>query len=66
MAKNLDLNVNSPFKVASILLATANAYDESSVELDSAWQDPNAGRPWRKIADILERAARQIDREIGA
>jgi len=62
--KSLDLDVDSPEKVASILLSAAQDYYESAGELDAAWQDPGAGRPWIKIAKILERAAAQIERAL--
>jgi len=47
-----------------VLRAVAEAYYESSIELEATWQDPSAGRPWAKIARILERAADQIERTI--
>lgn len=62
--KSLDLDVDAPDKVASILRAAAEAYYESSGELEAAWQDREAGRPWTKIARILERAADQIERAV--
>jgi len=60
--KNLDLDVDHPDKVARILRNAAEAYGAAEVELSSAWQDPGAGRPWGRIARILEKAADQVDR----
>lgn len=59
--KNLDLDVDEPDKVAKILREAAEQYYESASELESAWQDKAAGKPWTLIAQILERAANQID-----
>ena len=64
MAHNLDLDVDAPDKVSAILHAAAIAYYESDSELQSAWQDKQAGTPWAKIARILERAADQIDKAL--
>lgn len=60
MAKNLDLNVDSPDKVEMVLRHAAEEYYYSADELASAWQDRYAGKPWAKIAAILERAADSI------
>ncbi len=64
MARNLDLDVDAPDKVSQILRNAADAYYESAGELESAWQDPGAGKPWEQIAKILESAARAIDKKI--
>lgn len=63
--KNLDLNVDSPDKVARVLRNAASDYNDAASELESAWQDRSAGAPWSKIARILERAADQIARIAG-
>ena len=60
--RDLDLDVDAPDKVADVLRAAAEAYEESATELQSAWQDREAGRPWSRIARILERAADQIEK----
>jgi len=60
--KNLDLDCDTPEKVAPILRAAAQAYYESNGELESAWQDKQAGKIWSKIARILEQAADKIDK----
>ncbi len=64
MARNLDLDVDAPEKVSAILRAAAEAYRESQSELQSAWQDSQAGKPWQHIANILERAAASVDRAV--
>ena len=48
----------------NVLRAAAEAYYESASELESAWQDRGAGRPWEIIARILEKAADKIEEEI--
>jgi hypothetical protein len=58
----LDLDVDAPDKVADVLRRAAEAFYDSASELESAWQDRAAGRPWMKIAAILERAAASVDR----
>lgn len=47
----------APEKVANILRNAADKFRESESELQSAWQDPKAGRVWREMAKALERAA---------
>jgi len=64
MPKNLDLDVDAPDKVSRILRNAAEAYYDSSSELEAAWQDREAGRPWEKIAKILEAAADKIDKMV--
>ena len=58
----LNLDVDSPDKVAAVLRAAAEEYVSAAIELGEAWQDKGAGRPWLKIAAILDRAAKQIDK----
>ena len=60
--KSMDLDVASPDKVAAVLRAAADAYYESASELESAWQDPGAGKPWEKLARILESAANRAEK----
>jgi len=58
----LSLDCDSPDKVSPVLRAAAEEYYAASVDLPSAWGDPQAGKVWAKIARILERAAAQIDK----
>ena len=62
---NLNLDVNSPDKVADVLRDAAQRYYDTSSELESSWQDKSAGAPWIKIARILDRAAASIDKTLG-
>lgn len=62
----LNLDVDAPDKVAAVLRAAADAYTESHAELQSAWQDKNAGREWPAIAKILDQAAAKIEKRFGA
>lgn len=59
-----DLNVSSPELVPLVLRATADKYREDAEELDSAHQDKSAGRPWRKIARMLDSTADRIAKAI--
>ena len=61
---NLDLDVDTPDKVADVLRRAAERFHESAVELSSAWQDPNAGRVWTHLARILESAADKADKAV--
>jgi hypothetical protein len=61
---DLDLDVDAPDKVAPVLRRAAEKFYESASELEAAWQDKAAGRPWIKIAQILERAANSIDKAL--
>jgi acyl-CoA reductase-like NAD-dependent aldehyde dehydrogenase len=54
---DLDLDVDTPEKVAEVLRRAAQRFYESAGELESAWQDKNAGKVWERMARILERAA---------
>jgi len=58
----MSLDVDAPDHVSAVLNRAAQAYYESAGELSSAWQDPQAGKVWEKIALILEKAANQIDK----
>ena len=62
--KSMDLDVNAPDEVADRLLNAAEAFYESASELESSWQDRNAGKPWVTIAKILESAAMKIKAKI--
>lgn len=60
--KKLDLsNVSSPDEVPEILRAAAQEYYDAESELQTAWQDRNAGKIWGDFARILERAAASMD-----
>lgn len=62
--RSLDLDVDAPDKVADVLRVAAEAYTDSAVELEGAWQDRGAGEPWLDIAEILTEAADKIDRAL--
>jgi hypothetical protein len=62
--RNLDLDTDAPENVQAILRRAAEQYRESASELQSAWQDRNAGKVWDRIARILERAADQVEKTI--
>lgn len=55
----LDLDVADPASVAKVLARAADVYAEAAGELQSARQDPGAGRPWAKLSAIMDRAAVQ-------
>lgn len=57
MKSNLDLDVIAPHQVAIALRRAADNYRSGATELQTAWQDPNAGKCWEDFAGILERAA---------
>jgi len=57
MLDRYNLDVEAPEQVAVVLETVASFYRESTSELQSAWQDPNAGKVWSDIATILDRAA---------
>ena len=62
MLTSLDLDVDSPEKVALVLRDAADRFRESQSELSAAWQDKHAGAIWGKLAAILDRAADQADK----
>lgn len=62
----LDLDVDAPDKVPPVLARASDAYGESAGELSAAWQDPRAGRPWEKLATVLDRAAAAARKAVGA
>jgi hypothetical protein len=53
----MNLDVDSPDKVAGVLTAAATAYQESAVELSAAWQDRDIPMIWAAIASELDLAA---------
>ena len=59
----LDLDVDSPDKVKEVLQRAAQAYYESAGELESAWQDKSAGRPWLFIARQFEALADKLGKK---
>jgi hypothetical protein len=59
-----NLDVDSPEKVLVVLRDAAQSFYESAGELESAWQDKNAGKPWILIAKELERASDNIERKL--
>jgi hypothetical protein len=60
----LDLDVDVPEKVPVALRRAVEHFEEAFSELQSAWQDRNAGRVWHEFAKILDRAADSCDRAI--
>lgn len=60
--QDLTLDVASPDEVAKVLERAARLYADSANELDAAWQDKNAGKPWRDLVKILDEAARKADK----
>lgn len=59
---SLTLDVAAPDEVAKVLKRASYLYAHSADELDSAWQDKNAGKPWRDLVKILDEAARKADK----
>jgi acyl-CoA reductase-like NAD-dependent aldehyde dehydrogenase len=64
MSRDLNLDVDTPEKVAAVLRDAAEVFRDSAEELASAWQDRHAGRVWREIAKVLERAAVSCDKAV--
>lgn len=60
----IDLDVDTPEKVSHVLRHAAQAYFEAEGELQSAWSDPGAGRVWRELGKILDRAADAADKAV--
>lgn len=58
---DMNLDVAAPDKVAKVLRQAAQAYSESASELEAAWQDRSAGKPWNDLSRILEKAAAQAE-----
>lgn len=65
MSQYFPLHDSNPAEAVASLGECAAAYRESAAELDSAWQDSNAGEPWRAIANELEKACERIERAPG-
>jgi hypothetical protein len=65
MDGNLSLDVDAPDEVPHVLRKAAEIFYESASELESAWQDKGAGKPWSKIARKLERTADEIEAMLG-
>lgn len=63
--KTTDLmELAAPDDVAAVLRYVADEYRASQMELQSAWQDKEAGREWSVIAKALDRAADYIEQKI--
>jgi hypothetical protein len=62
MRQTLDLEVATPEEVIHVLRAAADKFRESTSELQSAWQDQQAGKVWSAYAAILDRAAASCER----
>lgn len=60
MAGKLDLDVNKPEAIPDKLRSAADQFLEDAGELDHYHQDESAGKPWRIIANELEKAADRI------
>ena len=63
--RRLNLDVDSPEKVIFVLLAAVDAFNDTAAELESAWQDKSAGKPWTVIAKELETAAARVRAALG-
>jgi hypothetical protein len=60
----LNLDVDAPDKVATVLRHAADVFREADTELASRWGDPDAGRIWSTIARRLDTVADTIDRDV--
>ena len=60
-SNSTDLDQATPEDIARVLRNAAQRFYEARGELQSAWQDKQAGRVWSKLAKILERAAASCD-----
>jgi len=60
--KVFDLNVMAPHEVARVLRLAAWEFECDHANLQSCWQDREAGAVWSDIAKVLERAADRCDR----
>ena len=58
----MNLDVDAPDKVASVLAAAATAYQASAVELSAVWQDRQIPMIWAAIASELDIAAWKIEK----
>lgn len=65
MTKETDLAAAaSPEKVIEILRNNIEQFYMAAGELDCAWQDNAAGKPWQVIAIELEKAIERIQRKL--
>jgi hypothetical protein len=55
---------DTPESAAAAVYDAAQQMAEDASELQSAWQDRNAGKIWEKFSRILERAAAAMQKEI--
>ena len=62
MPGKLDLDVDSLDKVIVVLRNAVDAFYETAGELESAWGDPGAGKPWEQVAKILDRAITSMEK----
>jgi hypothetical protein len=60
MNPELNLDVDTPDKVADVLTAAANAYQASAAELSAIWQDRHIPLIWAEIAGELDIASYRI------
>ena len=58
----MNLDVDAPDKVASVLTAAATAYQASAIELSAAWQDRQIPMIWAAIASELDIAAWKVEK----
>ena len=61
---NLDLDVSTPEEFPAVLRRAAEHFFFTQGELQSAWQDKQAGRVWARFARILDRAADSADKAL--
>jgi len=59
-AAHLNLDVAAPDQLPGVLRKASERFAQDAEELDSAHQTRSAGRPWRKIARVLDAAADRI------
>ncbi len=62
--KTLDLDVSSPDKVPTVLMAAADRFSSDADNLSSSWQDKQAGKPWQIISLELAHAAYKIESKL--
>ena len=58
----MNLDVDTPDRVAGVLTGAATAYQASAVELCAAWQDRHIPMIWAAIASELDIAAWKIEK----
>ena len=64
MNNPLDLDVDSPEKVITVLNNAIDTYFEAASELSGSWQEPDAGKPWEFIAEELSKCTMNIKRRL--